>query len=589
MTKVSHSDWTSPGGEPNGYGLVYFEDIILRNGPAEDIYYDGSVYLDEDPFVNGYNNRPLLLKQDCRLINAGGEYIDELQYLIGKTTAWEGTPDNNVVDIGFHYFNWYYVNAWDWNCSFADMDDNMTVDLRDFAILADSWQETYDINDLKIMADKWLWTESTFPNIVTSFDGEPNNLSGYAQMSITVPDPNIYRVFALIDGKLYDEIWLPGDFESPTRGIQTEYFSNGSHYIKIVSVNYDLNVICSQVNEVIFNNEISNIGISEGYQLSKPFYFYAFGPSSANYVVDVEDQIEDTTVYSENFTGNIQAAIPAEDFNNDSQFYKLIVKDLSGNVKFGEFFGRDYEADEFEEESSSGVATSSIGDPNTYKMIISIGSWDLERDCNAVISEIVERSRTKFGIDTKSVMLLTYRQSGWGHVKYRLQSLPNVKIWFHFGHGGYPILNQSIEFRGGLSVSAFRSWWHDHSMTELDFQESHKLNFVFFHSCYGARTTQFPEALGIHPIPLEEMPGERAFISWKDKAFKGDWIKQYNSYLIILFQQMIACGANLRDAKAETEDPIHGIKDVDEISLNLTLYGVASDQFVYFSYPDINP
>jgi hypothetical protein len=60
VTKIAigFGDGNSPGAEPNGYGAVYFEDIILRKGPAEDIYYDGSVYLDKDPFENGYQGYP---------------------------------------------------------------------------------------------------------------------------------------------------------------------------------------------------------------------------------------------------------------------------------------------------------------------------------------------------------------------------------------------------------------------------------------------------------------------------------------------------------------------------------------------------
>jgi hypothetical protein len=175
---IGFGDWTSPGAEPNGYGMVYFEDIILRQGPAEDIYYDGSVYLDEDPFVNGYNNWPLLLKQDCPLIDAGGDYIHWCPELIGKTTSFEGFPDFDVADIGFHYFNWYYVNAWDGNMLSADLDDNMTVDFRDFALLADGWLTSYDINDIEIMAGEWLRTVGTHPPIAVSISGDPNNLTG---------------------------------------------------------------------------------------------------------------------------------------------------------------------------------------------------------------------------------------------------------------------------------------------------------------------------------------------------------------------------------------------------------------------------
>jgi hypothetical protein len=65
--------------------------------------------------------------------------------------------------------NWYYVNTWDSDCSFADMDDNNTIDLRDFAILADYWRQSTsgpeDLDDsgfvdYAILASQWLQAPS---------------------------------------------------------------------------------------------------------------------------------------------------------------------------------------------------------------------------------------------------------------------------------------------------------------------------------------------------------------------------------------------------------------------------------------------
>jgi hypothetical protein len=71
--------------ESTGAGTVYFEDVVLGNGNAENPFYDGSVYLEEDPFVTSYMGPwPLFLKQGCPLIEAGAGYIDEEPYLLGK-------------------------------------------------------------------------------------------------------------------------------------------------------------------------------------------------------------------------------------------------------------------------------------------------------------------------------------------------------------------------------------------------------------------------------------------------------------------------------------------------------------------------
>jgi hypothetical protein len=231
------------------------------------------------------------------------------------------------------------------------------------------------------------------------------------------------------------------------------------------------------------------------------------------------------------------------------------------------------------------MATSSV-DPSSYKMVISVGSEDLTRreKCADVIKAVKDAGIIKLG-GTNCVIALGYADSTWANVKRNLQ-LPNVKIWVHFGHGGFPIVNQSIEFNGD-KVSALNSWWYRHSIEELGFRESHKLNFVFFHSCYGAHTTQFAEALGIHPIPLDEQPGKRAFISWYDIALAKDYdiFKSYNKYLIELWEEL-KWGLTLYAAKEAAAD--WAIPRGQEISDNLMLYGVSTDQEVWFRYPRIN-
>jgi len=461
----------------------------------------------------------------------------------------------------------------------ADLDNDMTVNFKDFALLADSWLTIYDVNDLITMADEWLKTGSTtLTNIVPSFDKDPNNLSGYVQMSIDAPDPNIYRVFAMIGGKPLREFFIETEDEKPYVGIQTERFANGPHSIKIVSLDMYGNVICSQANEVIFNNELSSIIMSEGYEPNKPYCLYAFGSPGASYSVDVNDDFNDTAVYSGNFTGNIQAVIPTETFAADDLIYGLTVRSSSSPE---------------EPIVCSTVSKKVEYSPNSSaRMIVSIGSGDLdtEKKCAKVIKAVINAGNIKIGKDC--VIPLRFGDSSWDNVKRWLQ-LPDVKIWVHFAHGYYGLKslgNQTVEFNGG-SVSALDSWRYSHSIEELGFKKDGpnkgKLNFVFFHSCYGAHTTQFAEALGIHPIPLDEQPGKRAFISWYDIALSKDYalFKSYNTYLIKLWEDL-QDGMTLYAAKEEAAD--WAIPRGQEISDNLMLYGVSTDQEVWFRYPRIN-
>jgi hypothetical protein len=426
---IGFGDWTSPGGEPNGYGAVYFEDILLRNGPAEDIYYDGSVYLDKDPFVNGYTNWPLLLKQDCRLIDAGGEYIDEQQYLIGKTTAWEGTPDNNVADIGFHYFNWYYVNAWDSDSSFADLDDNNTIDLRDFAILADGWETIYDINDLQIMAGRWLWSESTFPDVVPSFDGDPNNIQGYVNASIDVSNLGVYRAFMFLDGKMHGEfsgLNEPNSNSSTKVGIDTRCFSNGQHGIKVV-VMYDdskvVSVVCSGPVTVNFNNDLHNLVVNEGYRPEEDYCLYGIG--SGDYQLDINDCVNNVIVYTQNFQDKIQAVVTTSIFAEYGIYELTLRKAESTEEDVNKVLTRAFSKKDFPPSCNT-------------EILISCGSsdvWDSKKRCVIAVTKAAIKKNMH-------PVFLSPKECKWDNLKYCLKDIENVKKWYHMAHGAGKLWSQ---------------------------------------------------------------------------------------------------------------------------------------------------
>jgi hypothetical protein len=213
------------------------------------------------------------------------------------------------------------------------------------------------------------------------------------------------------------------------------------------------------------------------------------------------------------------------------------------------------------------------------------------RHCKEVIKAVINAGAVRIG--TNYVIPLSYSQSTWGNVQRWLQ-LPDVKIWVHFGHGNYTYVwgfNQVVQFNG-TTVSAFNSLWYPHSMEELGFMEEPKLNFVYFHTCYGAATPQFAEALGI--LPIETNPGERAFIGWCDTVGLRNTIsilfRAYNAYTIALWEGLGAWGENLHDAKERAEDAARNEGQIG-LSTELRDYGVSDvgfgDQYIYFRYPDI--
>jgi hypothetical protein len=369
---------------------------------------------------------------------------------------------------------------------------------------------------------------SPYPDLRVIFDQDANNISGHTYITVDGSDEIFGKIFLFVDGQMYTVMDTP--IEWPTL-INSTCNSNGPHTFKIVGIDENYNVICGRTTTAVFNNELSAVTMSKGYEIGKDYYLYAFGSLSSDYIVEIKDSSDSNTVYSENFTGNIQAIIDPDAFAADSLIYDLTVKNSSTpeNAIISTMISKAFNIEDYED----------------AKMVVSVGSADLESEdrCAQVIKAVIDAGKKRSGIGKEYIVPLTYSNSTWDTVKQCLL-LPHVKIWVHFGHGYYgwrSVWNQIVEFNGE-SVSAQESWWYKHSMTELGFQETHKLNFVFFHTCYGAKKIQFAEALGILPIDDPIGIGTRAFISWHSFALSVDWYAWYNSYLEMLRASSLQAG-----------------------------------------------
>jgi hypothetical protein len=487
----------------------------------------------------------------------------DLDYLLWDPLRhWSTWPWGfNFVDYAHFAKYWLQPVDYKWRDFRPDLNGDWVVDFKDFAMFAAQWQPGPMSGEL-------------------SFDGEPNNLSGYVTMSIAEPEPNTYRVFTLIDGTLHREFFI--ETESPFVKIHTERFANGPHSIKIVSMDIYGNVICSQTNEVIFNNELSSVAMSECYELDKPYCLCAFGSPEANYTVDVNDSFDGNTVYSGNFTGSIQAVVPAEAFAADHIIYDLMVVNSSSpeGPRICAMLGKNYDKDGY--------------NPNA-KMVVSVGSEIASTHCKDVIDAALTAGMAKIATKGKydEVIYLGHGKSTWDRVKYCLQ-LPYVKIWVHFSHG----TPDHIWFTGeniekDEKVYAFKDWG-PHSLEELGFKENPKLNFVYFHTCEGAATDDFAEALGILPV---EGVGDKAFIGWTIGVFTKQgasiYFQSFNPYTEYLWYAL-GSGNTLRDAKASAWNAIKGGEQIYNLSPYLKDYGVVEeagtikpgDQFIIFNYPN---
>jgi len=391
------------------------------------------------------------------------------------------------------------------------------------------------MNDLIQMCGNWLMIGGPEPNIVPSFDKDPNNISGHVQITVNVNNPMIHRVFLMLDGEKYCEF---GDLEdnSPV-GIDTERFANGSHSIKIVCM-YEDQVVTSLPVIVTFNNSLSSITLPDGFVPGNDFYFCALG--TADYSVEVLDIINDQIVYTGLFENGINAHIDSNVFSEPYGIYKITATETGGmlTMEAGDSFsatvGREFRMQDFPPDCNS-------------KMIVSIGSSDLESD-----KEKCWQAALKAGVSKEfNPILLRYKDCTWDNLSYCLH-LNNVKIWYHCSHGNYDLLGQPprqcIETADGKVFSYLRkdlnpvppnyqnlSWFYEdnHSIAELGFwttNNTNKLIWVQFNACYSAGTTEFAQWLGILPIDDPLYIGRQVFIGWKNSAFVSDILQKYNTF-----------------------------------------------------------
>jgi len=541
----------------------------------------------EWPYREGAGALPVCyLSQDCNFIDAGTGWVDK-EGVIGLTTDANGAPDSNITDIGFHYCHWDYTNTGEGDFLAGDLNYNWHTDFKDFAILANDWQTTYDFNEFAALAGTWLKYGGPTPNIVPSFNQDPNNVSGDLRMTINVPEPNIHRVFVMLDGERYGE--FDDLFEFADLIMETEPYLNGTHSIKIVYM-YDDMAICSQPIEVIFNNNISALRGSDGFVPGEDYHLYGLG--NGTYRVQVEDIVNENIVYSQTFTDNVEVHIDANSFPEEYGLYEIDIdqetllliatwQDIVEKV-----IGRKFKKEDFPQDWP-------------IKMVVSIGDKKLEKDKEKCWRACVKAAVRK-GIWP---VFLNAKACTWDNLSYCLQ-LNKVKMWYHVSHGNYDLLGQPprqcISTANGKVFSYLKkdfdpnhippdykklSWFYEnnHSIAELGLVGSSKMIWVQFNACYSAHTTEFPVMLGILPIKDPLMIGKQIFIGWKESALVHDILGKYNQFEED-YWDFLRQGYNLKDSVEYALPPVGGTIVLE----NFAHCGVVDWQYAWFKYPDIN-
>ena len=586
---VSESQW---------YGLYLIDDYVyasvLNTGYYGNTYNKNWEFEEENPVIetdwpyqDGSGWMPICyIDQNCSFINAGYEYIEQT-HLIGKTTDVNSSPDCNKTDIGFHYCHWDYTNTGEGDFLAGDLNHDWHTDFKDFAILSNDWGTSYNVNDLAALAQTWLQYGGPTPNIVPSFDQDSNNVSSNLVMSISVPDPNIHRIFVMLDGERWGEF---GDlFESPFLTMETEPYLNGTHSIKIVYL-YDDQVVCSQPVQVIFNNEISSLRGSDGFTPGEDYHLYGIG--SGTYRVQVEDIVNETIVYSQTFIDNIEAHIDANSFQEEYGLYALDIdketlilaatwQDIVERV-----IGREFKKEDFPQNCP-------------IKMVISIGDKELEKSKEKCWRACVKAAVRK-GIWP---VFLNAKACTWENLSYCLH-LNNVKMWYHCSHGNYDLWwqppRQCIKTASGWVFSYLKKdldpnhipsdykslssdYERGHSIAELRFYGTEKLIWVQFNACYSAHTIEFPDALGVLPMKDPLKIGKQVFIGWKNKALVYDILGNYNQFEED-YWDYLRQGYNLKESVLNALPSSGGTQILE----NFMFDGVIDWQYAFFRYPNIN-
>ncbi len=570
----------------------YYDNVGNKNWEFEET---NPVIETEWPYQDGSGPMPICyLDQDCDFIDAGLSKI-EFTELIGKTTATTGVPDSNTTDIGFHYCHWDYNNVGEGEYYESDLNEDLIINFNDYAILADGWQTTYDINDLADMCKHWLLQGGPAQNITPSFDQDPNSLTGDVSVTVNVSDDEIARVYMFVDGEKYLQY---GDIqENPTAYLETQYFRNGPHTVKIISQDANNMVYCSEAVDVNFNNPVSSLIMDESFTPGEDFHIMALG--SGNYDISVYDIVNETTTYSDTSTGQINITILAASFPEEYGAYdfKMTPQGDPDKPLFNFLIRRKFT---YEDLYGTG-GTKAAGGNWVMKMVVSIGDKKLEK-----AKEKCWRAALRAGVKKGFAPGIILPDDGddWFELLGLSLTFPQCKIWYHVGHGNYKTIwpwNPERTFISSPSGKIFsylkkdldpvppdyeKVWGYEgcHSIAELGFYGTDDLIWVQINACYSGRNLDFADMCGSrNDDPYHDPIGKQVYIGWHDSALVYDILGAYNQFEYD-YWKYLRQGYNLETAVEWALPPAGGTR----IEQNFMWFGVIDDQYAWFRYPNIN-
>jgi hypothetical protein len=553
---------------------------------------------------------------DCNFIDAGLVSITQTP-LVGTSTDLEGRLDSGMLDLGFHYMDWnlagiaklskiieiadYWLSYDPANPNSPNYVDPNVVDPNDLADLLRYGGDLdgsgfVDYTDFSIMAANWRGRFGPEPMPLSLLlDQEPNQITGDLTVTLDTVDPLLHRITLWMDGKIISDISPNGDDPGQT-SIRTHNYRNGKHALKVIGF-YEDEIVTSPITEVVFNNGLSSVVQPKGFTCGQDYRID--GITKYDYHVQLFDEITETTVYDANSYGGLSLTIPAAAFGTDYGIYTLSIEKQEPEqaMMVLSLLPNPTEQEIVEYFLSRKFY---VGDPNHVNrgIVISIGSKKIDvpkQDCwKGVLKASVQKRIWP--------IILRYEDCTWDNLSYSLNQ-PNVKMWYHMAHGGYDESRwmpnrQRIKINNEWVFSYLKKdfatpptgyedmggYEKNHSLLELGFNSTRKLNWVQFNCCRSARSDEFPKALGILPPKPNDFLGRQVFIGWQADAKVYDVMGQYNAFEKRLWEEL-ALGNCLQIAY---DRALPGGSDGTPIWEGFRYCGVADDQYVWFRYPKIS-
>jgi hypothetical protein len=337
---VSSSYWYGLNLVDGYMQMVVVNTGYYENGQNKNWEFDeyNPIIAEELPYVPEFGEKPYqnhYLVDGSAFIDAGSQYIEQTQ-LIGTTTNFDGLPDKDIVDLGFHHMDWDYTGSEE--IAGTDIDD--LIEISDYWLCHgpyDPNSPTYDPNifdpnspsyisdpnlitfggdwngdryvdlaDFAMIAQTWN-AAPVVPDLVPVINGDPNN--GFVAISVSGYNEDTQSIFVFIDGMYAGRVYE--GTEAPI-AVDLSESGNRPQQLKFMAIDGGGHFAYSDTTEIHYTSPLSYCILPRTYEPNEPILFAAYN-TEPNAISSVSVYANGgQLVWSQVFDGNsICGSIPA--------------------------------------------------------------------------------------------------------------------------------------------------------------------------------------------------------------------------------------------------------------------------------------